>query len=124
MLFQVATLIIGVFLTVRKLDVRRREATDFPDVDPTAFQEWKSTALRAYNLGSMACFGRVLLDCVNQYGLARVLPSIAIQVGGGTLFFGWLGCLVYSFFLSSRARGLQEKARIVLLPEAPPPAPR
>jgi hypothetical protein len=46
-----------------------------------------------------------------------------IQVGGGVLFVGWVGCLVYSFVLSSRARGLQEKAKIVLLPAPPPPAP-
>src|SRR5688572_2375157 len=80
MLFHVVTLIMGVFFTVRKLDVRRREAKDYPNVDPAAFQEWKSTALRAYNLGAFACFGRVALDVANQYALSRVAPWTVIQV--------------------------------------------
>jgi hypothetical protein len=123
MLFDIVTLIIGVFLTVRKLDVKRREASEHPHVDVAAFEEWKATALRAYNLGSLACFGRLFLDYVLRFGVARVAPSIVIQVSGGTLFFLWVGCMVYTFVLSSRARGLQEKAKIVLLPAAPPPTP-
>jgi hypothetical protein len=124
MLFHVVTLIMGVFFTVRKLDVRRREAKDYPNVEPAAFQEWKSMALRAYNLGAFACFGRVALDVANQYALSRVAPWTVIQVGGGVLFVAWVGCVVYSFVLSSRARTLQEKAKIILLPAAPPPEPR
>jgi hypothetical protein len=121
MLFDVVTLVIGVFLTVRKLDVKRREAKDFPEVDSQTFEEWKALALRAYNLGAGACFVRLFFDYVNQYGLARVVPSVAVQVLGGTFFFAWVGCMVYSFVLASRARALQEKAKIVLLPAAPPP---
>lgn len=123
MLFDIVTLIVGVFLTVRKLDVKRREAKDYPDVPVAAFEEWKAAALRAYNLGSFACFGRLFLDYVLRYGVARVVPWSVIQVSGGVLFFGWVGCMVYAFVLASRARGLQEKAKIVLLPAAPPPAP-
>lgn len=121
MLFDIVTLIIGVFLTVRKLDVKRREAQDFPDVQSAAFEAWKAAALRAYNVGSFACFGRLFLDYVLRYGIARVVPWGVIQVGGGILFFGWVAFMVYAFVLSSRARGLQEKAKIVLLPAAPPP---
>lgn len=121
MLFHVVAVVFGVIFTLRKLDARRRESRDFPGVDPGAFELWKSTALRSYNLGVSVCFGYVVFDYVLAYGIARFLPYRALQMCHFFLLVSWIGLLVYAWVLSSRARGLQEKAGIRF---AATPAPR
>src|SRR5690606_5139313 len=58
----VLAVIFGVLFTVRKLDVSRREAQDFPGVDPRAFESWRRRESAVYTLGSLACVLKVVLD--------------------------------------------------------------
>ncbi len=120
MLFDILTLVLGIFLTIRKLEVRRHEAASFPEVDGAAFELWKSTALRAYNLGAIGCFAKLVLDYAVRYGLSRVAPWKAVQVTGFLLFVAWIGVLIGTLVFARRARMLQQKAgiRLVQAPQA------
>jgi hypothetical protein len=116
MLFYVLALVLGIWLTVRKLDVARREAADFPNVDAAGFAAWKARAQRAYNLGSMGCFAKLLLDVALEFGAPRIgVPWRAVQIGGALVFLAWVGVLVTVWVLSARARRLQEQLGIRFL---------
>ena len=48
MVLDIIALILGIIYTVRKLDVRKREASEFPHVDPALFEAWRSREAGAY----------------------------------------------------------------------------
>ena len=121
-IFYVIAVLIGVWQTLRKLDVRQREPEQFPNVDRAAFEAWKSRLLFAYNLGSFACFFYIPLDLA----LPRVAGNLGasgdlIRVLGFSLFVAWISAMVASSVVSSRARRLQQKLGIVLASRAPEP---
>jgi len=117
----VLALIFGIWLTLRKLDVRKREPTECPHVDPAEFDRWKQMAVSTYNLGSVGCFGKLLLDYALQLGGPRLgVPWSAIRIGGLTLFVAWVALLVVVWVRSSRAKQLQDRLQIRF---APPRAP-
>ncbi|MCC6666384.1 MAG: hypothetical protein IT375_21705 [Polyangiaceae bacterium] len=123
MLFDVLALVFGIWLTVRKLDVRRREAADHPGVEPAEFERWKAMALGAYNLGSLGCFAKLALDYLLQLGGPRVgVPWPVIRVGGAGLFVAWVVLLVTVWVQAHRAKKLQEKLGLQLLPKPAPEA--
>ncbi len=123
MALYVITVVVGIWLTMRKLDVSRRESADFPGVDSAAFERWKAAARRAYNLGSLGCFAELVvlgaLELVPRLG-PRV-PLAVVQVIGFASLVAWIALLVAVWVLSARARRLQEEAGIRLLPRVPPP---
>jgi hypothetical protein len=121
MLFDVITLILGIWLTVRKLDVRRREAAEHPGVDAAEFERWKRMALSAYNLGSIGCFAKIALDYALQLGAPRVgVPWPVIRVLGLGLFLTWVALLVTVWVQAGRAKKLQDRLGLVLLPRSAP----
>lgn len=121
MLFDVITLVLGIWLTIRKLDVRKREASDHPGVDAAEFGRWKDLALGAYNLGSIGCFAKLALDYLLQYAAPRIgVPWPAIRVGGLVLFLGWVALLVVVWVQAHRAKKLQEKLGLRFLPRPAP----
>lgn len=123
MLFDVLTLVFGIWLTIRKLDVRRREASDHPGVDPAEFARWKGLALGAYNLGSAGCFAKLALDYLVQLGGPRVgVPWPAIRLAGFLLFVTWVAVLVTVWVRAHRAKKLQEKLGLSFAPRPPPDA--
>jgi len=123
MVLYVITLVLGIWLTIRKLDVSRREAGDHPGVDPASFARWKELALGAYNLGSLGCFAKLLFDVLLQYAAPRVgVPWNAIRLGGFLLFVGWVALLVLVWVRASRARKLQESLGLSFAPRPPPDA--
>jgi hypothetical protein len=116
MLFYVVALVLGIWLTVRKLDVSRREAADHPNVAASDFERWKSSARRAYTLGSVACFLKLFLDVALEYGAPRVgLPWRVSQIGGGLAFFAWIASLVTVWVMSARARRLEDQLGLKML---------
>ena len=119
MLFDVLALMLGIWLTIRKLDVRRREPSDHPGVDAGEFARWKALALGAYNLGSIGCFGKLGLDYLLQLGGPRVgVPWAAIRVLGLGLFVAWIAVLIATWVQASRAKKVQEKLGLQFLPRA------
>ena len=112
--------ILGIIYTIRKLDVRRREQSEFPAVPASDFDRWKGKELFAYNLASFACFLKVLIDIAMLVWRESINWNV-VRVIGATAFFGWVIALVVSLVLGSSARKLREQLGIDLRAHAPPP---
>jgi hypothetical protein len=112
--------ILGIIYTIRKLDVRRREASEFPKVNPDEFERWKKKELFAYNLASFACFIKVLVDIL-MLSLRGSIDWNVVRVVGATAFFGWVFALVASLVMGSSARKQRERLGIDLRAHDPPP---
>ena len=113
--------ILGIIYTIRKLDVRRREQREFPAVAPEDFERWKKKELFAYNLASVACFLKVLIDLA-MLSLRDSINWNAVRVVGAAAFFGWVFALVASLVLGSAARKLRNQLGIDLRSHDPPQA--
>ena len=123
MVLDIIALILGIIYTVRKLDVRKREASEFPHVDPALFEAWRSREAGAYSLASIACFAKLLLDYGFIYYAQRAaLQPRIVQIVGLTLFVSWLAALVLAQVRAHRARKLRESLGINL-DVRPPPRP-
>jgi hypothetical protein len=118
--FGLLAVILGIIYTVRKLDVRRREPSEFPAVAPADFARWKAKELFAYNLASAACFLKVMVD-VTLYFSQRSIAWNTVRIIGATAFFAWVGALVASLLLGSSARKLRAELGIDLRSHEPPP---
>jgi hypothetical protein len=105
----VIAVFLGIWLTIRKLDVRWREPDQFPQVPPDEFASWKKNALLAYNVGGTACFLKVAGDIafVFLYVNRAHANAAVVMVVGLTIFVGWLAALVFTFVRARAARGVQ-----------------
>jgi hypothetical protein len=115
--------ILGIIYTIRKLDVRRREASEFPAIDAGEFERWRKKELFAYNLASFACVLKVLIDVV-MLSFRGSIPWTVVRVVGAGAFFGWVLALVASLVLGSSARKLRERLGIDLRAHDPSEADR
>lgn len=121
MVLDVLALVLGIWLTIRKLDVRKREAAECPAVDPADFARWKQLSVATYNLGSVGCFGKLVLDYAWQLLGPRLgIPWGVIRVGGLLLFLAWVAVLVWVWVQSARARKLSERLHIRFPPRPAP----
>jgi hypothetical protein len=111
--------ILGIIYTIRKLDVRRREPSEFPKVNPDEFERWKKKELFAHNLAGFACFLKVLID-IAMLSLRGSIDWNVVRLVGGTAFFGWVLALVASLVLGSSARKLRDQLGIDLRAHDPP----
>ncbi len=114
MVFDILSVIFGILLTVRKLDVSRRQASEFPNVDPSAFERWRAYAAGVYALGSWACFIRVIASVVFALFVAKHLPWNAVRVIGGTIDIAWAAIMIATVVRSGRARRQRDALGIVL----------
>ena len=105
--------ILGIIYTIRKLDVRRREQSEFPAILPADFDRWKSKELFAYNLASFACLLKVLID-IAMLVLRDSINWNVVRIIGAAAFFGWIFALVASLVLGSSARKLRDRLGIDL----------
>lgn len=108
-------IIVGVLHTVRKLDVTKRRAEDFPHVPRPDFEAWRESERAAYSLGSWASFLKILLDPA----LLLLAPKLAL--GGGTLRalaasidIGWAVAVVLAMLRAGQARRRREELGISL----------
>jgi len=119
--FGLLALILGVLYTVRKLDIRQREAEQFPSVAREDFERWKSKQLGAYNLASTACFFKVLVDLCLVIGY-KTIGWGAVRIIGATVFVLWVAALIVALATSQAARKLRADLGIdldVRRPEKP-----
>jgi hypothetical protein len=114
MVFDILSVIFGILLTVRKLDVSRRQASEFPNVDPAAFERWRAYAASVYSLASWACFVRVIASVVFTLFVAKHLPWNAVRVVGAVLDLGWAFIMILTVVRSGRARKQRDALGIVL----------
>jgi hypothetical protein len=105
----VVALVIGIWLTIRKLDVRRREPQDYPNVDRDAFLRWKQTELGAYQLGSVACFLKIFADLV----ILMLLP-VGFRVAGLGVFLLWVAALILARVRAGAGRRMRDELGIDL----------
>lgn len=110
----VLAVIFGVLFTVRKLDVSRREAQDFPGVDPGAFESWRRRESAVYTLGSLACVLKVVLDAGFLLTVAPHLEFGGVRVIGATIDLLWAALVIVTLVRGSKARQERRRLGIVL----------
>jgi hypothetical protein len=120
MIVDIVALIFGVILTVRKLDVTRRSAEQFPNVSAEDFARWQSLESSAYRLGSFACFLKIAVDYAFLFLAQRASSSwTLVRIVGGTIFSAWVIALMLVVLRGARARRLRDELGIVFREEKP-----
>ncbi len=85
-------LFLGVWHSVRRLDVARHEAETYPQVEPAAFAQWRARALRAHGILVWACFAYILVDLAFRWFAVPSLAQtneLAVRIVGGGLTVVW-----------------------------------
>ncbi len=113
-MFDILAVIFGILLTIRKLDVSRRQASEFPGVDPAGFEGWRAQASRIYALGCWACFLKIALDLIFTNWVAARLPWGAVRAVGASIDLSWALVMIVTLIRSSRARRRRNELGIVL----------
>ena len=110
----VLAVIFGIVFTIRKLDSSRREAQDYPHVDPGAFEAWRRRESGIYSAGSLACFLKIVLDVGFLLLVAPGLPPSLVHVIGAIIDLAWLAMIVVTLVRASAARKERRRLDIVL----------
>lgn len=125
MIFDVLAAILAVIYTVRLLDARRQVLADHPGVAPGAFEEWQRREVGAYRFGSTACALKAIVGLVERrWSLDAVAAAEGAGVGwlpyavSATIFFAWIGAILFTFVCGRRARtfGLHAGLRLTAPP--------
>jgi hypothetical protein len=110
----VIALVLMALLSIRRMELKGTDPRAFPGVSRSDFDGWFSAAVHARNLSINACFLKFVLNSAWFYGFRSHLSAPLLARGGTVIFFGWLLLLVYSFWLSSRARRRADALGIVI----------
>ena len=113
--FDIVAILLGIFLALRKSDVRAEDHERHPRVALADFDRWRDAAIRAYTIGIRVCFAKVLID----FGFLALLQRFAMDLGlqrgiGVSLDLLWLGGLAACWVATRRARRLAEQYGIDL----------
>jgi hypothetical protein len=109
MLIDVIAIVLGIWLGVRRMDVRVRQAVQYPDVDPKAFAAWQARASFVYHVGTLGCFAEIALDHgFELVGRKLGLGFRPLQAGHALIFLGWLASLGWVWVQARRARKIQQ----------------
>jgi hypothetical protein len=112
--------LLGIFLAIRKSDIRAEDRARHPRVRPEDFALWQSRAVAAYTLGIRACFLKVLTDFAFLAVLRRVSLDLWLQrTLGVTLDLAWILAMIACWLLARRARRFARTAGIDLSPALP-----
>lgn len=113
--FDIIAILLGIFLALRKSDVRAEDSARHPRVAIADFDRWRNDAMRAYSIGTRACFAKVLADFVFLALLQQYAMDLRLQRGIGVgLDLLWIGALVACWVSARRARRLAEQLGIDL----------
>lgn len=114
-----AALILSLVM-MRRLEVRTATHARNPAVPLERFEEWRSLALRAYAMISVACAAKVALS-LGWYAVALKLRVAApwFQLGGLLVFLGWAITLVWAWKIATDARYLRLQLGIQLRRRSP-----
>lgn len=100
---------------LRRLGVLRIAREEHPRVSAADFERWRRTELGGYNLAAIACFAKVVLS-LSWFNLVHTSPWL--QIGGVTIFAGWVIALVSAWRNTTEGRALRAELGI----GTPPPA--
>ncbi len=107
-LFDILAVIFGILLTVRKLDVSKREASEFPAVEAARFDAWRARTVSTYAWGSRACFLKVVLDFGFTMLVATHLPATLVRVIAATIDLSWVAMMIVTWIRARRANAEQK----------------
>lgn len=111
--FDIIAILLGIFLALRKSEVRSEDPARHPQVPIADFDRWRMRAISAYSLGIRACFAKVMADYAFLAYLQRFPISLWLQRALGiSITVLWLGLLLASWVASRRARRLAGELRI------------
>lgn len=110
----IVAIILGVLLTIRKLDAQRRTQKEFPHVRAEDFARWQRLEVSVYGTAVFACFAKVFVDWGFVYFLADGLPVRTVRAIGATIDISWILVLIATFFRTTRLAKLRRELRIVL----------
>lgn len=121
-----AALILSLVM-MRRLEVRTTRTEDNPGVPAEKFAEWRQRALRAYDWVAWASLAKIIAS-VGWLVLAVRLRVGApwFQLGGFSVFLGWLLSLVWAWKAGTdaahlrRELGIQLRSRQARSPETKP----
>jgi hypothetical protein len=121
--FDIIAILLGIFLALRKSDVRSEDPSRHPQVAIADFDRWRMRAISAYSLGIRACFAKVMGDYAFLWYLQRNGMNLSLQRAIGiSITVVWFGLLVACWVASRRARRLAGELRIDSVRGAAPSA--
>lgn len=121
--FDIIAILLGIFLALRKSDVRAEDPTRYPQVAIADFDRWRARAIGAYSLGIRACFTKVLADYLFLFALQRYSMVLWLQrTIGVSITLIWVALLIASWVGARRARRLAGELRIEQVRDAAPSA--
>ncbi|MGC4092407.1 MAG: hypothetical protein QM756_31930 [Polyangiaceae bacterium] len=121
--FDIIAILLGIFLALRKSDVRAEDPARHPQVAVPDFDRWRMRATSAYSLGIRACFAKVMLDYLFLAYLQRNPLDLTLQRAlGVSITVGWLLLLIACWVGARRARRLADELHINLVRDPAPSA--
>lgn len=127
--FDIVVILLGIFLALRKSEVRSEDPARHPRVALADFDDWRRRALAAYSIGTFTCFLRVLVDFAFAAFLQRhPLELIWSRTIGFSIEIVTVVALVTCAVFARRARRLADRlgidlsagtARVDALPKKP-----
>jgi len=120
----IVAILLGIFLLLRKSEVRAEDPALHPRVAPADFEGWRKRALAAYSWGTRACFAKVLLDFLFLAYLRRAPLELRLQQTIGiSLDVLWIAALVTCWIQARRARRFADQVGIQLARRPAPETP-
>lgn len=121
--FDIIAILLGIFLALRKSDVRAEDPARYPQVAIADFDRWRARAIGAYSLGIRACFAKVMADYAFLFYLQHYPLALWLQRAiGVSITLIWVVLLVSCWLASRRARRLADELRIGQVRDAAPSA--
>jgi hypothetical protein len=121
--FDIIAILLGIFLALRKSDVRAEDAARHPRVPLADFDRWRARAISAYSIGIRTCFAKVMGDYVFLAYLQRFPVSLVVErTIGISITVGWLILLCVCAFSARGARRLAHELGIDLVRDPGQPA--
>lgn len=106
-------ILLGIFLLLRRSEVRGEELGAYPGVLAQDFDRWRRALLSAYTLGARTCFGRVFLDFALVAILRRFPLELSVQqVLGISIDVAWVALLIVCWIRVRQARRAGERVGI------------
>jgi hypothetical protein len=116
----IVAILLGVFLLIRKTEVRSDDPAHHPGVALADFEEWRRRALAAYTIGTRACFGKVFIDFLFLAFLRRVSVDAWLRTSlGVSLDVAWVVLLVVCWLRARSAHRFKSQLGIRLPDTAP-----
>ena len=112
-MLEIILLIAGIVKLFGRPRLRKLEAQQFPDVDPTKFEEWKAAELRATDTFLWATWGALLI----KVALGVMLSGVAANPNQAltwniAVFVAWFIGLAVAATYGSKAKKLKKLAKI------------